>query len=256
MSGAEVWVKGLGKSFGKEPVLADMNLELAPGQSLALVGASGCGKTTVLRILAGICAYDRGEVFTGVGSLVCSLVAQDLGLFPWKTVLENLELPLTLAGIAKKEQAARSALILAQMGLIGLEKRFPAELSGGQRQKVAIGRALVVKPELLLLDEPFSALDAMTRESLGLHLAGLWADLGLTMILATHSIEEACFLGQTIAVLGGKPTGVRAVFHNPWPKTPKAMTEDYFLDLVRNVRLALNETWPELSELSFNDRES
>lgn len=250
MSGASVKVSGLAKSFGRGLILKDLDLNLKPGESLALVGASGCGKTTILKILAGLCPYDRGEVKLEPSDLVPSFVSQDLGLYPWKTVWENLELPLVLAGRDKKARNTKVKTIQADMGLEGLDGRYPHELSGGQKQRVALGRALIVNPSVLLLDEPFSALDALTRESLGLHLASLWSGLGLTMILATHSIEEAVFLGQTIAVLGGCPTEVTAVFRNPGPKTPAFLTDRLFLDLVRKVRLALavtggqkTETW-------------
>jgi NitT/TauT family transport system ATP-binding protein len=166
-----------------------------------------------------------------------------LGLFPWKTVLGNLTLPLDLAEVDPAEKAQRVEAALSDLGLKGLVDRYPGQLSGGQRQRLALGRALVAQPELLLLDEPFSALDALTREALGIHLAQLWRRLGLTMIIATHSVEEAVFLGQVIAVLGGQPTRAVAVFRNDGPKTAQAFTESHFMELTRKVRLALAEAW-------------
>jgi NitT/TauT family transport system ATP-binding protein len=240
MPGARVKVRNLAKSFGPNLVLAGLDLDLPPGGSLALLGASGCGKTTILRVLAGLSPADAGEV--DLGGPTVSLVAQGLGLFPWKTVRGNLRLPLALAGLRPKEIDQRVATVLADLGLAGLADRYPGQLSGGQRQRLALGRALAAQPELLLLDEPFSALDALTREALGRHLAQLWRRLGLTMILATHSVEEAVFLGQTVVVLGGRPTKAQAVFHDDRPRAAQDLTADYFLDLARRARLALAAT--------------
>ncbi|MDR1577857.1 MAG: ABC transporter ATP-binding protein [Deltaproteobacteria bacterium] len=243
MAGALVKIQNLSKSYGSEVIVSELDLSVEPGGSLALVGASGCGKTTILRILAGLCAPDQGEVVVGAREAVRSLVSQNLGLFPWKTVLENLKLPLLLANLPRAEIKSRLETSLLDMGLADLADRYPHELSGGQKQRLALGRALVVKPEVLILDEPFSALDALTRQALGVQVAQLWRKLGLTLILATHSVEEAVFLGQKIAVLGGRPTKVWASLANPLPKNPQAFTEDSFLALVKKARLALAETW-------------
>ncbi|MDR0549166.1 MAG: ABC transporter ATP-binding protein [Deltaproteobacteria bacterium] len=255
MPGAAVKIRGLTKSFGGTKVLAGLDLDLAKGGSLALLGASGCGKTTILRILAGLCPFEAGEVTVGEGQAVRSLVSQNLGLMPWKTVYANLSLPLVLAGLKRQEINLRVKTALNDLGLTDLAHRYPDQLSGGQRQRLALGRALVARPELLLLDEPFSALDALTREILGVQLAQLWRGFGLTMILATHSVEEAVFLGETIVVLGGQPTRAFAVFNNPGPKTPNAYTEDYFLDLVKKARLALAETFVVAPNRVGGDRE-
>ncbi|MDR1871677.1 MAG: ABC transporter ATP-binding protein [Deltaproteobacteria bacterium] len=247
MAGVKVKVRGLAKSYGLTPIIEGLDLDLAPGESMALLGASGCGKTTALRILAGLELYDGGEVIVGTdkrGLEARSLVSQNLGLFPWKTVLGNLTLPLKLAQVDPIDAAQRVNKTLRELGLEGLASRYPQELSGGQRQRLALGRALVSQPELLLLDEPFSALDAMTRETLSLQLARLWRKLGLTMILATHSVEEAVFLGRVIVVLGGNPTKAVAVFQNSRTVEDASFwATDGFLDLVRKVRLALMATW-------------
>ncbi|MDR2142430.1 MAG: ABC transporter ATP-binding protein [Deltaproteobacteria bacterium] len=242
MPGTAVRIRGLGKKFGSDFVLKGLDLDLEPGQSLAIVGPSGCGKTTLLRILAGLCPADEGEARVGPGQAV-ALVSQSLGLLPWKTVWGNLDLPLALADWPAPARVARVQAVLGDLGLAELAGRYPGQLSGGQRQRLALGRALVAQPDLLLLDEPFSALDALTREALGFHLARLWERLGLTMILATHSVEEAVFLGRVIVVMGGQPTTVRGIFQNPGSQTPQTLTADFFLDLVRRVRLALRETW-------------
>ncbi|MDR1607796.1 MAG: ABC transporter ATP-binding protein [Deltaproteobacteria bacterium] len=245
MPGAWVKVENLFKSYGSETIVQELSLDLEPGASLALVGASGCGKTTILRILADLLAADSGRIDLGPEPVKRSFVSQSLGLFPWKTVEANLKLPLVLAGVEPEEIKLRTEKTLMDMGLKELAKRYPQELSGGQRQRLALGRALISKPSLLLLDEPFSALDALTREALGFHLADLWQKHEFTLILATHSVEEAVFLGQKIVVLGGQPTSSQAILTNPFPKTPQVFTEDAFLDLVKQTRLALAGVWAE-----------
>ncbi|MDR1395930.1 MAG: ATP-binding cassette domain-containing protein [Deltaproteobacteria bacterium] len=255
MAGTRVLVRGLAKSYGQAPVLKDLDLTAEPGGSLALVGASGCGKTTVLRILAGLCSYDQGRVEAGQGRS-CALVSQDPSLFPWKTVRQNLELPLTLAGADSRLRLFLPASIMERLELFGLADRYPNELSGGQRQRAALARALTARPRLLLLDEPFSALDTLARESLALYLDQVRRELGLTVILATHNIEEAVFLGQTVAVLGGRITKIQALFENPGPRTETSLAEDKFIEQVRQVRLALlrAEAWKKPFSESAADR--
>jgi NitT/TauT family transport system ATP-binding protein len=213
--GAAVRAAGLSKSFGGARVFEGLSLEVPPGSSLAILGRSGCGKTTLLRILQGLLAPDSGELSLGQPGGGRSLVMQDHGLFPWKTALGNLELPLRLAGVPAPERGGRALAMLESLGLGGLGGRFPAELSGGQRQRLALGRSLVMRPGLLLLDEPFSALDQITREGLQRLLLSLWRGLGLTMLLSTHSVEEAVFLGARVLVLGGSPASVLASIPNP-----------------------------------------
>jgi NitT/TauT family transport system ATP-binding protein len=253
MSGAEARVSSLTKSFGSTKIIAGLNLAVSPGGSLSLLGASGCGKTTILRILAGLSSFDSGKVEVSPSGAVRSIVSQNLGLFPWKTVRDNVRLPLLLAGFPSPEIDQRTATTLADLGLTELASRYPRQLSGGQRQRLALGRALVARPDLLLLDEPFSALDALTRESLGVHLARLWRRLGWTMVIATHSVEEAVFLGESVAVLGGRPTEVKAIFKCPSPKTPDVYAESSFLEVVRLVRLALAKTWDLAKASSMGD---
>jgi NitT/TauT family transport system ATP-binding protein len=237
--GAWLKVEGLTQSFDGRPVFANLSFELEPGRSLALVGASGCGKTTILRAVAGLIEAGRGRVSVGPGRPARAMVSQDLGLLPWKTAFANVELPLRLAGRPRAERRRRAEEVLALMELTELAGRYPASLSGGQRQRLALGRALVGQPELLVLDEPFSALDAISREALGDHLAGLWKRLGWTMVLATHSIEEAVLLGETVLVLGGSPTVAEAAFANPDAGEPGGLTRASASALAREVRLAL-----------------
>ncbi len=215
MTEAALKIRALGKAYQGRVVFENLNFDLPFGGALALVGASGCGKTTVLHILAGLLSADRGQVIHSGPKLKCSLVLQHYGLFPWKTARANLELPLALAGMSRPERRGRVKAMLAELGLSELEDRYPARMSGGQRQRLALGRALIAEPDLLLLDEPFSSLDAITRENLQNLLARLWRDRDLTFILATHSLEEAAFLGERVRVSGGRPTGLAADLANP-----------------------------------------
>jgi NitT/TauT family transport system ATP-binding protein len=232
-------VERLCKSYGREKIFKDISFSLSHGQSLALVGPSGCGKTTLLHVLAGLIDADAGDIDITPPLAPRSLVMQDHGLFPWKTAYKNLELPLVLAGHKKNKIKDKVNSMLQSLELTGLGHRFPSQLSGGQRQRLALGRSLMSSPKLILLDEPFSSLDAITRESQQGVLSKIWADLGITMILATHSIEEAVLLGQSILVLGGKPTSVKQTFANPHPAMEGARGMESAFRLANQVRSAL-----------------
>jgi NitT/TauT family transport system ATP-binding protein len=238
MPGAQIEARGLSKSF-QAPVLEDVSFQVRPGRSLALVGPSGCGKTTILHILAGLISGDSGQVELSPKEAGRSLVMQDHGLFPWKNAARNLELPLILAGLAPGERKGRVAAMLQSMGLAGLERRYPSQMSGGQRQRLALGRALIGRPDLLILDEPFSAIDAITRETLQELLASLWKDLGLTIVLATHSIDEAIFLGDQVLVLGGRPTRILSSLDNPVAGLDRDQNLPAIMELAARVRQAL-----------------
>ncbi len=181
-----------------------------------MVGPSGCGKTTLLSLIAGLQQPSEGELLVA-GQPVqprrpgTALILQDYGLLPWKTVRQNAALGLQIRGLPP-ERADRA---LAEVGLAGLERRWPHQLSGGQRQRVAIARALALEPDLLLMDEPFSALDALTREEMQELLLSIWRRRGTSLVIVTHSIAEAVFLGQQILVLTPLPGRVAAHFRNP-----------------------------------------
>jgi len=230
--------EGLAKAYDGRQVFQGLSFQAQPGSSLALVGPSGCGKSTLMHILAGLGPSDAGRLEISLAR--SAVVFQDFGLFPWKNVRQNLELPLCLGGLPRPLRLKRVAAMLDEMGLTGWENHYPNQLSGGQKQRLALGRALIAEPELLLLDEPFSSLDALTRENLQNFLAGLWRGRGLTLVLATHYIEEAVFFGERILVLGGDPTRVTADIPNPACGRPESRFEESYFQTVKLVRRVLS----------------
>ena len=190
---------------GMHTVLDDINLTIEPGERWAIIGPSGCGKSSLLHLLAGLQMPNRGQVLYRQQPLQrphgeISVILQEYGLFPWKTVEQNVALPLQLQKQPKDEIKHRTAEILEKLQLAGHGKKYPSQLSGGQRQRIAIARALVAQPQVLLMDEPFSALDALTRETMQNLVLDLCEQQKLTLVVVTHNIEEAIFLGQKIAV--------------------------------------------------------
>jgi NitT/TauT family transport system ATP-binding protein len=186
-----------------------IDLNISPGEFIALLGPSGCGKSTLLRMIAGLDQPTSGEIRMSSGER-CRLayVFQDAYLLPWRSVLRNVALPLELKGIAKSQrlEAARDAI--EQVGLSEFLRSYPAQLSGGMRMRVSLARALVTNPDLLLLDEPFAALDEITRAGLDLQLRDLWQARGMTVIFVTHSITEAAFLAQRAIVFTPRPARI------------------------------------------------
>ena len=186
-------------------VLDHINLHIAPGERWAVIGPSGCGKSSMLHVLAGLQTVTSGSVqYQGAAHTKphgeISVILQEYGLFPWKTVEQNVGLPLELQKVPKKEIKTRVNEMLAQLQLSEHGRKYPSELSGGQQQRVAIARALIAQPKVLLMDEPFSALDALTRETMQNIVLELCERQNLTLVMVTHNIEEAIFLGQRIAV--------------------------------------------------------
>lgn len=206
----EVTIRHLSKSFtlnGKPlPVLKNINLDIRSGESLAIVGASGSGKTTLLRILAGLDDADNGEVLVdgkaihGVGS-ERAVIFQEPRLLPWLTVIDNVSFGLETQGLSRKDAHSRARRYIQLVGLQQFENAYPRQLSGGMAQRVGIARALAVQPEILLLDEPLGALDAMTKISMQQELARIWHDGAVTTVLVTHDLEEAIFLADRILIL-------------------------------------------------------
>jgi NitT/TauT family transport system ATP-binding protein len=201
--GVAVDLTGVRRVFDQKLIVIEgMNLAIAPGEFLAILGPSGCGKSTLLRMIARLAEPDAGRVaIEPEARFETAFVFQDAHLLPWRTVLDNAALPLELMGVARAECHARARAALANVSLFEAEDRYPAQLSGGMRMRVSLARALVTEPRLLLLDEPFAALDEITRFRLDAQLRELWAARGMTVIFVTHSISEAAFLGNRAVVL-------------------------------------------------------
>ncbi len=223
-----------------------VDLEVRAGEFVAILGPSGCGKSTLLRLIAGLDAPQGGEVVVcgadaGAGRERLAYVFQDAHLLPWRSVQRNVELPLELAGADRARRAAAAARCIAQVGLAEAAARYPAQLSGGMRMRASLARALVTDPDLLLLDEPFAAVDEITRQRLDEQLYGLWAERRLTVVFVTHSIAEAAFLARRIVVLSPRPA--RVVADVPGldgaERTTLLRTTPEFNDLVRRLHEAL-----------------
>jgi NitT/TauT family transport system ATP-binding protein len=221
---------------GQVQVIAPTSLSLEPGAIVALLGPSGSGKSTLLRILSGLTPPSGGEVFWHGKPLAESrpnvaIVFQSFALFPWLTVQQNVEVPLLARGVKQAERHLRAFRTLGSVGLKGFETAYPKDLSGGMRQRVGFARALVVEPEILFMDEPFSALDVLTAENLRGELMELWLEKKIptrSIFLVTHNIEEAVLLADRILVLGRNPARIRADFHIPLPQ-PRDRRSDAFL---------------------------
>ncbi len=229
-------------------VIGPTDLEVRPGGIVSLLGPSGCGKSTLLRILTGLAPPSAGEVLWHGRPLDgqkpnVAIVFQSFALFPWLTVLENVEAPLKARGEAAVERRKRALGILDTVGLDGFESAYPKELSGGMRQRVGFARALVVEPEVLFMDEPFSALDVLTAGNLRGELLELWTSRKIptrAVFLVTHNIEEAVLLADRIVVLGGKPARIRSEFDVDLPQ-PRDREAPRFVELVDHVYKILTQ---------------
>ncbi|RDV84881.1 ABC transporter ATP-binding protein [Ammonifex thiophilus] len=199
---------------GPVEALAGVSFAVERGESCAVIGPSGCGKSTLLYVLAGLKQDFEGKVEVA-GRTQIALILQHFGLLPWKNVWENVALGLKVRRLPPQEVERRVSFWLKNLGLYELRYLYPAQLSGGQCQRVAIARALVLQPDLLLMDEPFSSLDALTREALQETLLEIWQETRCTIVLVTHSIEEAVFLGQKVVLLSPRPGRVVAVYTHP-----------------------------------------
>ena len=201
--GVTLDLKGVRRIFdGGHVVIDSLDLEIAAGEFLAVLGPSGCGKSTLLRMVARLAEPDRGSIaMKPEDPFQTAFVFQDAHLLPWRSVLDNAALPLELMGVARDERHAQARRALEQVGLAEAADRYPAQLSGGMRMRASLARALVTSPRLLLLDEPFAALDEITRFRLEAQLRELWQTRGMTVIFVTHSISEAAFLANRAVVL-------------------------------------------------------
>lgn len=226
---------------GETCALQNMDIDVAPGEAVAILGPSGCGKSTSLLIAAGLRMPTHGAAFvdgTRVAGprLNTALILQDFGLLPWKTVAENAGLGLQIRKMPKRERAERVARALEQVGLADFADAFPAELSGGMRQRLAMARALTCDADLLLMDEPLSALDALLREEMQDMLKRCWREQGYAQVLVTHSIEEAVYLGQRIVVMSPRPGRVVHVLENAEMRQENWRDADLFFERCRTLR--------------------
>lgn len=226
---------------GETCALQNMDIDVAPGEAVAILGPSGCGKSTSLLIAAGLRMPTQGVAFVD-GARVAgprlntALILQDFGLLPWKTVAENAGLGLQIRKMPKRERAERVARALEQVGLADFADAFPAELSGGMRQRLAMARALTCDADLLLMDEPLSALDALLREEMQDMLKRCWREQGYAQVLVTHSIEEAVYLGQRIVVMSPRPGRVVHVLENAEMQQENWRDADLFFERCRTLR--------------------
>jgi NitT/TauT family transport system ATP-binding protein len=227
---------------GSLTALKDFSLQVRPGEVLSIVGASGCGKSTFLNIVAGFIKQTAGEVLLdgepirGVEPR-CGMIFQDYALFPWMTVQENVAFGPRLNGASRRQRLRQAQHWISMVGLDGFEQAYPGELSGGMQQRVALSRALANEPDVLLCDEPFAALDAMTRQIMQQELLNIVADSGRTVLFITHSIDEALILSDRLVVMSARPGRVKAVYENdlPRPRSMDVQITDRFLALKRQV---------------------
>jgi NitT/TauT family transport system ATP-binding protein len=239
-----IQIKDLCKTFdpGSGPVLDSLSFSMSTGETLSIIGPSGCGKTTLLYILADLSTPTSGTIEIGFpGSdrskrAATAFILQNFGLFPWKTVSENVALGLKIRKTPKEVVSRVTAGLLEELGIGTLAPRYPVQISGGQQQRVAIARALATDPDILLMDEPFSALDALTREHLQNTLLAMWQKRQLTYVIVTHSVEEAVFLGQRVMILSDRPTGIREIVSNEGFGDRSYRMEDQYFEKVRSIR--------------------
>ena len=256
---AELELRNVEKTYRsrKSSTLALTGIDLSVEQQefVSIIGQSGCGKTTLLRILAGLIKPTAGEVEAGGRSLwsgekrdketvsKLGLVFQESNLFPWYTVEDNISLPLKLRGSDKRSRRVRARELCELVGLSGFEKSYPRELSGGMRQRAAIARALSYRPRILLMDEPFGALDALTRDKMNLELQSIAQATKATVVLVTHSINESVFLADRVVLLSPRPGRIRSITNVPFPRPRQVdlQTLPEFQNIVRELRHQLDE---------------
>jgi NitT/TauT family transport system ATP-binding protein len=250
---ALIAIAGLSKTFAtlqgeRIEALVDINVAIAAGSFVTIVGPSGCGKSTLLRILAGLIPASAGRL--EIAGQTVSGPRKDIGmvfqssiLLPWRTVLDNVMLPAEVLGIARDKARERAHALLRMVHLEGFDNKYPQELSGGMQQRASIARALLHDPAILLMDEPFGALDAMTREQMNLELQRIWQESGKTVILVTHSIPEAVFLGDQVLVMTPRPGRLAKVLSVGLlrPRELDGMATPEFGTLTREIRGLLQQ---------------
>ncbi|WP_429499639.1 ABC transporter ATP-binding protein [Robbsia andropogonis] len=246
---AQLTVSSISKAYNGNPVLVSQSLEAASGEFVALLGPSGCGKSTMLQIINGLVRSDSGRVvlngedITGKTGTGRGMVFQGAELLPWRSVIDNVAFGLEIAGVGKAERRERAAEYLRLVGLAGYEEAWPHELSGGQQQRVGIARAFCIQPTLLLMDEPFGALDVQTRDGLQEELMRIWEAEPKTVLFVTHGIEEALYLADRILVYSQRPARVLREIIVPFarPRRGDVKLDPSFLALRKEIADLLRE---------------
>lgn len=255
MANPVVSLKNVNKVFGtaERPTtiaLKDINLDIQPREFISLIGPSGCGKSTLLRAIGDLLPVSTGDVKVNDKSAHQARMNQEYGmvfqapvLFEWRTIVKNVELPLEIMRVPKGERTSKAREMLKLVELHGFERHYPWQLSGGMQQRVAIARALAFRPQLLLMDEPFGALDEITRERMNAELLRIWNETQTTVVFVTHSIPEAVFLSTRVVVMSARPGRITEVIpvDLPYPRTIETRETPRFFQLVTAVREGLRK---------------
>lgn len=254
MAYSKLEIKDISKTYrsGAEalPVLQNFSLNINDLEFVVLLGPSGCGKSTLLRIIDGIEQCDSGHILldgddvTGIPGRGRAMVFQSFELFPWRTVIENVAFGLEVAGVGRAQRMARAHECVVLVGLTAFENSYPHELSGGMQQRVGIARALAIKPSILLMDEPYGALDVQTRDLLQDELLNIWEKERKTVVFVTHSIEEALYLADRIVLMSARPGRIEQIIDVPFarPRHDDIKTNPEFLQLRRHIWESLKKT--------------
>lgn len=244
VGGDDLVIQNLHYSYGGSfTIFDDLGLKVRPGEFLSIIGPSGCGKTTLLNLLSGFYAPEQGSVQLKGNPIApedphLGYVFQQATLFPWLSAIENVEFGLRMTGVATAERRERAKKYFKLVGLAGFEDYLVTRLSGGMQQRVSLARTLAMEPTLLLMDEPFGALDAITRETMNDELLRIWDELGQTVIFITHDIDEAVYLSDRIAIFGRPPTGVFKILDNDLPRPrsgPTTRTTEMFWEYKKQL---------------------
>lgn len=249
---AKIEFQGVAKAFhsgaNRTVVLDGVQLKVAKGNFVSILGESGCGKTTLLRIAAGLIPPSRGKIV--VDGQPISKPTQDMGfvfqqsvLLEWRTVIENILLPIEIFGLRTRDYREKARDLLSMMGLSHAEGRYPIQLSGGMQQRVAIARALIMNPSILFMDEPFGALDAITREQMNVELLRIWSMSESTALFVTHDIAEATYLSDRVVVLTSRPGRIKKIFDIdlPRPRLPEHRFDSRFVTLCKDMKRCMTE---------------